>query len=35
MNPHTYGQLIFDKEAENYPMEKRLFLTNSSGSTGS
>jgi hypothetical protein len=34
MNPHTYGQLIFDKEAKTKKWGKKTaFSTNGAGST--
>jgi hypothetical protein len=35
MNPHTYGHLIFDKEAKTIQWKKSAFSTNGVGSTGS
>jgi hypothetical protein len=35
MNPHTYGHLIFDKEAKSSSGKKTAFSTNGAGSTGS
>jgi hypothetical protein len=36
MNPHTYGHLIFDKEAKTIQWEKKTaFSTNGAGTTGS
>ena len=32
MNPHTYGQLIYDKRGKNMKMAKRL--DNGAGKTG-
>ena len=26
INPHTYGQLVYDKGGKKYAMEKRQFL---------
>ena len=34
MNPNSYGQLIFDKEAKTIQWEKTAFSTNAAGSTG-
>ena len=34
MNPHTYGHLIFDKEAKTIQW-KKAFSTNGAGTTGS
>jgi uncharacterized protein (DUF736 family) len=34
MNPHTYGHLIFDKEAKTIQWKKRASSTNGTGSTG-
>ena len=34
INPHTYGHLIFDKEARIYNGEKTISLTSSAGKTG-
>ena len=33
-NPHTYGHLIFDKEAKIYNVEKTISLTSGAGKTG-
>jgi hypothetical protein len=35
MNPHTYGYLVFDKEAKTIQWKKDNIFTNDSGSTGS
>jgi hypothetical protein len=35
MNPHTYGHLIFDKEAKTTQWKKTAFSTNGAGTTGS
>ena len=35
MNPHTYGQLIFDKGAKTIQWKKDSISTNGAGSTGS
>jgi hypothetical protein len=35
MNPHTYGHLIFDKEAKSSSGKKTAFSTNGAGTTGS
>jgi hypothetical protein len=34
MNPHTYGQLIFDKGAKTIQWEKEEFSTNNAVTTG-
>ena len=34
INPHTYGHLIFAKEARIYNGEKTISLTSSAGKTG-
>jgi hypothetical protein len=34
MNPNSYGQLIFDKEAKTIQWEKTAFSKNGAGSTG-
>ena len=34
INPRTYGQLIFDKEARIYSGEKTISLTSGAGKTG-
>ena len=34
INPHTYGHLIFDKEANIYNGEKTISLTSGAGKTG-
>jgi hypothetical protein len=34
MNPHTYGHLIFDKEAKTIKWKKRAFSTNGADLTG-
>jgi hypothetical protein len=35
MNPHTYGQLIFDKGSKTIQWKKDSISTNGAGSTGS
>ena len=34
INPHTYGHLIFEKEARIYTELKTIFLTSGAGKTG-
>ena len=34
INPHTYGHLIFDKEAKIYSGENPISLTSDAGKTG-
>ena len=34
INPHTYGHLIFDKEARIYSGEKTAFSISAAGETG-
>ena len=34
INPHTYGHLIFDKEAKIYSGENPISLTSGAGKTG-
>ena len=34
INPHTYGHLIFEKEARIYNEEKAISLTSGAGKTG-
>ena len=34
INPHSYGHLIFDKEAKIYNGEKTISLTSGTGTTG-
>ena len=34
INPHTYGHLIFDKEARIYNRVKTISLTSGAGKTG-
>jgi hypothetical protein len=34
MNPHTYGHLIFEKDAKTILWKKIAFSTNGAGTTG-
>jgi hypothetical protein len=35
INPHIYGNLIFDKEAKTYNGKKKAYSINGAGQTGS